>query len=51
MKYYRTWQEAFIDYIKLRGHEYVDSYNLSAEFEEALGRNIKGVWFLLGEQK
>lgn len=46
MKYYRTWQEAFKDFITIYGHNFEDSYNLTAEFEEALGKNSKGVYFL-----
>lgn len=46
MKYYKTWQEAFIDFINHFGHNYKDSYNLAAEFEEKLGQNIKGVYFM-----
>jgi hypothetical protein len=52
MKYYKTWQEAFIEFVKLFGHQYSDSYNLAAEFEEKLGKNIKGVYFMyIGENK
>lgn len=52
MKYYKTWQEALSDFIDRFGHNYADSYNLVAEFEEKLGRNIKGVWFMyFGDDK
>ncbi len=51
MKYYTTWQEAFKDFIDRFGHNYEDSYNLAAEFEENLCRNIKGVWYIyLGDK-
>lgn len=46
MKYYSTWQEAFIDFINKHGSDYDDSYNLAAEFEEKLGKNIKGVYYI-----
>jgi hypothetical protein len=46
MRYYKTWQEAFIDFINEFGHNYKDSYNLAAEFEEKLGRNSRGVYFM-----
>lgn len=46
MKYYRTWQEAFKDFIEYYGHNFKDSYNLAAEFEQQVGKNVKGVWFL-----
>lgn len=52
MKYYKTWQDAFKDFLELYGHNYADSYNLAAEFEEHLDKNIKGVWFLrIGDLK
>lgn len=48
MKYYSTWQEALLDFVELFGHNYEDSYNLMAEFEEKLNQNIKGVYFMYG---
>lgn len=46
MKYYKTWQAALVDFIELFGHNFEDSYNLTAEFELMLKRNIKGVWYM-----
>lgn len=46
MRYYKTWQDAFIDFVKQYGHNYTDSYNLAVEFEDQLGKNIHGVYFL-----
>lgn len=46
MKYYSTWQEAFIDFINKHGSEYEDSYNLAVEFEQQLHKNVKGVYFM-----
>jgi hypothetical protein len=46
MKYYKTWQEAFIDFIKRSGNEFDDSYNLTAEFEYKLGRNVRGTYYI-----
>lgn len=46
MKYYSTWQEALLDFIKEYGHNYLDPYNLVVEFEEQLKRNTKGVYFM-----
>lgn len=48
MKYYKTWQEALLDFVERFGHNYEDSYNLMAEFEEKLNQNIKGVYFMYG---
>lgn len=46
MKYYSTWQEALIDFIKANGAEYDDSYNLMADFEQELNQNLRGTYFL-----
>lgn len=46
MKYYKTWQEAFIDFIERFGHNYEESYTLTAEFEEKLNKNNKGVYYI-----
>lgn len=52
MKYYSTWQEALLDFIERYGHNYQDSYNLTAEFEQKVKQNAKGVWYMyLGEKK
>lgn len=52
MKYYKTWQEAFKDFIDHFGHNYEDAYNLVSEFEQQLNRNVKGVYFMyFGESK
>jgi hypothetical protein len=50
MKYYSTWQEAFMDYIRHFGHNYEEGniYALYSEFEYNLGKNSKGVYFLNG---
>lgn len=49
MKYYSTWQEAFIEFIKRFGQNYLDSYNLAMEFETHLNRNKKGVYYIVWE--
>jgi hypothetical protein len=46
MKYYSEWQDALLDFIKLYGHNYPDSYNLTAEFEIQLQQNVRGAYFL-----
>jgi len=46
MKYYSTWQEALIDFIKHYGQEYEDGYNLLMEFEERVKQNTVGTWFI-----
>lgn len=52
MKYYKTWQEAFLEFVTRFGSDYEDSYTLSTDFEERLGKNIKGVWYIyFGEDK
>lgn len=52
MRYYKTWQEAFMDFIARYGHNYCDSYNLASEFEQQVSRNAKGIWYLyLGNSK
>ncbi len=54
MKYYSSWQEALIDYIELRGHEYESAgelYCLMEEFERQLFRNIKGTYYMKGNGK
>jgi hypothetical protein len=52
MKAYTTWQEALVRFIELYGHNYKDSYNLTAEFEQHLTKNRLGVYFLrTGELK
>lgn len=48
MKYYSTWQDAFIDFIKQYGHNYAVSWNLAEEFEQQLGKNRHGKYFLTG---
>jgi hypothetical protein len=52
MKYYSTWQEALIDFIKIRGDNYQVSWSLAEEFEIELQRNRNGTYFMnLGEEK
>lgn len=52
MKYYATWQEAFLDFIERFGHNYKDSYTLAAEFENNLNKNAKGTYYIyFGELK
>lgn len=46
MTYYSTWQEAMLDFIRLYGQDYEDSYNLAVEFEQHLKRNRMGAWFI-----
>lgn len=46
MKYYSTWQEAFIEFIQLYGHNYQVAWNLAEEFEMQLGKNRQGRYFL-----
>ncbi len=46
MKYYSTWQEALMEYIKQRGDNYEVPWNLIEEFELVLQQNRKGVYFL-----
>jgi hypothetical protein len=45
MKYYKTWQEAFISFTERYGHNFDDSYNLAAEFEEHLYKNKNGTYY------
>jgi hypothetical protein len=49
MIYFKTWQDAFAHFLSEFGHNYQDSYNLAAEFEQQLGRNRLGVYFLRSE--
>lgn len=52
MKYYSTWQAAFVEFIEKFGHNYPDSYNLSVEFELHLRKNKLGTYFIYwGEEK
>lgn len=54
MKYYSEWQDALIDWIKLRGHSYEkvsDLFALMSEFENNLGRNSKGAYYLIRSNK
>lgn len=46
MKYYSSWQEALMDYVRRYGHNYEDAYNLMADFELNLSQNIKGAHFI-----
>lgn len=46
MTYYKTWQDALIDFIYNYGHNYKDAYNLMAEFEQNLCQNLKGAYFM-----
>lgn len=46
MKYYSNWQSALIDFVKLFGHNYIDSYPLMEDFELRLKQNIKGTYFI-----
>ncbi len=46
MTYYSSWQEALVDFIKQYGHNYLDAYNLTMEFEQELHQNIKGTYFM-----
>ncbi len=46
MKYYSSWQEALMDFIKDYGHNYKDAYNLMVEFESQLKQNVKGTYFI-----
>lgn len=50
MKYYKTWQEAFIEFIERFGHNYEDSYNLSVEFELHLNKNKRGVYYIVWDK-
>jgi hypothetical protein len=51
MKYYKTWQEALIDFIKIRGDNYQVSWSLAEEFEIELQRNRNGTYFMnLGDK-
>ncbi len=43
---YKTWQDAFMAFIRQYGHNYHDSYNLAAEFEQHVTKNRLGVYFL-----
>ena len=43
---YRTWQDAFIVFVRDYGHNYSDSYNMTVEFEAHLRRNRQGMYFL-----
>ncbi len=46
MTTFRTWQEAYMQFIRLFGHNYTDSYNMNVEFEAHLRRNRLGRYFL-----
>ena len=46
MTYYKTWQDALVEYIRAHGHEYNDVYILFAEFEQQLQRNVKGAYYM-----
>ncbi len=46
---YKTWQEAYIAFIKQYGDSYKDAYNMSVEFEMHLRQNRHGVYFLKKE--
>lgn len=48
---FKSWQDALIAFIRVRGHDYQDAYNLTAEFEEYLIRNRVGTYFLLKEKR
>ena len=50
MKYYSTWQAAFIEFIERYGSNYEDSYNLSVEFELHLKQNKNGAYFIIWEK-
>ena len=45
MKYYKTWQEALIEFVRIHGEDFKDSYNLTAEFEQKVKQNIHGAWY------
>lgn len=46
MKYFSSWQEAFMWFVNKYSHNFEDSYNLSAEFELQLKQNSRGTYFL-----
>lgn len=47
MKYYKTWQLAFMDFIREHGDEFQDSYNLSVEFESVLRQNRAKAFYMV----
>lgn len=51
MKYYKTWQEAFLDFITKYGSNYEEPYNLTAEFELQLKQNIHGSYFMYHKKR
>lgn len=46
MRYYSSWQAAFMDFIELFGREFPNSYTLAEEFELHLQQNINGAYFM-----
>lgn len=50
MKYYKTWQEALVDFTKTYGHLHKDSYNLLIEFESNLFQNKNGSFYMNKEK-
>lgn len=46
MKYYKSWQEALVEFINIYGHNYKDGYNLLMEFEASLNQNVRGAYFI-----
>jgi hypothetical protein len=46
MRYYSTWQEALQDFIERFGSGFDTSFELIQEFEQKLGRNVRGAWFM-----
>ena len=51
MTYYKSWQDAFRDFLDTFGDNYLDAYNLTCEFESKLGQNSKGSYFLRIDMK
>jgi len=46
MTYFKTWQDAFMVFIRTYGDNYVDAYTLTADFEHLLQQNIKGSYYM-----
>lgn len=49
MTYYKTWQQALMDFIRHNGTEYEseqDLYALMTEFEVRLRKNVNGAYYL-----
>lgn len=50
MKYYKTWQEALLDFISKKGSNYDNPYILITEFEDILQQNVKGTYFIMWKE-